>query len=372
VHAGLSPDPTTGAIVTPIYQTTTYVQEAVGKDKGFTYTRSGNPTVAALERQLGALEEATAVSFCTGMAAISGLCLALLKAGDHVLCSDVVYGGTVRVLREVFEGFGVTASFVDTSNIAVTRDAVRPETKLFLIETPANPTLKLTDIAAAASAAHDAGALLAVDNTFLTAASQLAFPLGADIVLYSTTKYIEGHNTTLGGALLARDPDVIERLRFVQNAVGISQSPFDAWLTARGLKTLPGRMDRHADNAEKVARFLESHPKIARVHYPGLASFAQHDLAKRQQRNGGGMLAFEVVGGTEAGIRMMNRVQLCALAENLGAVETLITHPASMTHSPIPAEERRAAGISDGLVRLSVGIERPEDIIDDLNRALES
>ncbi|MFP6685285.1 MAG: PLP-dependent aspartate aminotransferase family protein [Polyangiaceae bacterium] len=372
VHAGLYPDPTTGAVITPIYQTTTYAQEAVGQDKGFTYTRSGNPTVAALQRQLGALEDATALSFCTGMAAISALCLALLKAGDHVLCSDVVYGGTVRVLRQVFERFGVQATFVDTSNIGAIRDAFRPETKLLLIESPANPTLKLTDIAAAASAAHDAGAWLAVDNTFLTAAGQLSFSFGADIVLYSTTKYIEGHNTTVGGAVLARDEAILEKLRFVQNAVGIAQSPFDAWLTLRGIKTLPSRMDRHAKNAEEVAIHLESHPKVARVYYPGLPSFPQYDLAKRQQRDGGGMLAFELVGGVEAGIRLMNAVKLCTLAENLGAVETLITHPASMTHGPIPAEERRAAGISDGLVRLSVGLERADDIIHDLNCALST
>jgi cystathionine beta-lyase/cystathionine gamma-synthase len=371
IHGGLGPDPTTGAILTPIYQSTTYVQEAVGKDKGFTYSRTRNPTVAALERNLGELERALPAScFGTGMAAVTVLFLATLKAGDHVVVSDVVYGGTVRLLRQVFADLGVTATFVDPTDAAALAAAWRPETRLFFVESPANPTLKLTDLAAAAAAAHAAGALLAVDNTLLPSIQE-PLELGADVVLYSTTKYVEGHNATVGGALLTRDPALADRIRFLQNAVGSTQSPFEAWLTLRGLKTLPLRMERHAENAWTIARFLESHPRVERVAYPFLDSFPQLELARRQQRNGGGMIAFEVRGGSAAGIRVMNAVRLCSLAENLGAVETLITHPATMTHAPIPPAEREAIGITDGLVRLSVGLEDPNDLIADLERALE-
>jgi cystathionine beta-lyase/cystathionine gamma-synthase len=372
IHGGQSPDPSTGAILAPIHQSTTYVQSAVGVHKGFTYTRSGNPTVAALERNLGELEGVLpAVAFSTGMAALTALFLATLKAGDHVVVGDVVYGGTVRLLRQVLQPLGIQATFVDTSSIDVLRAAIDARTRLVLIETPANPTLKLTDIAAAASAAHDGGALLAVDNTFLTPVAQRCFDLGADVTVYSTTKYIEGHNATVGGALLARDPALVERFRFVSNAVGFPQSPFEAWLTLRGLKTLPLRMDAHARNALEVARFLEAHPRVRHVAYPGLESFPQAELARAQQKHGGGMIAFELEGGAQAGIRLMNSVRLCALAENLGAVETLITHPASMTHATIPPAERARIGIPDGLVRLSVGLEAPADIIADLARALD-
>ncbi|MHC4598628.1 MAG: trans-sulfuration enzyme family protein [Planctomycetota bacterium] len=373
IHGGLQPDPSTGAILTPIHQSTTFVQEAVGVHKGFTYTRSGNPTVAALEANLGALEGAPpAVSFSTGMSALSGLFLALLEAGDHVVVSDVVYGGTVRLLRRVLARFGVEADFVDTSKPGAIAEAAREQTRLVLIETPANPTLKLTDIGDAARQARDAGALLAVDNTFLTSALQDCFGLGADIVVYSTTKYIEGHNTTVGGAVLSREADVLENVRFIQNAAGIPQTPFESWLTLRGIKTLPFRMDLHSKNGLEVARFLEAHPRVLSVAYPWLDSFPQFELARRQQRGGGGMLSFEVVGGVEAGIRLMNAVRLVSLAENLGAVESLITHPASMTHADVPVEQREAAGITDGLVRLSVGLEDPEDVIADLEEALDA
>jgi cystathionine beta-lyase/cystathionine gamma-synthase len=372
IHGGLAPDPTTGAILTPIYQSTTYVQEAVGKDKGFTYSRTRNPTVAALERNLGELEQSLPAScFATGMAALTVLFLATLKSGDHVVVSDVVYGGTVRLLRQVFADLGVTASFVDPADPAALAAAFRPETRLFLVESPANPTLKLTDLAAAAEAAHAAGALLAVDNTLLPAIQE-PLELGADVVLYSTTKYVEGHNATVGGALLTRNQALADRIRFLQNAVGNIQSPFEAWLTLRGLKTLLLRMERHAANAFVVARFLESHPRVERVAYPFLDSFPQVELARRQQKNGGGMIAFEVVGGTAAGMKMMSSVRLCSLAENLGAVETLVTHPASMTHASIPPAEREAIGITDGLVRLSVGLEDPNDLIADLEQALQA
>jgi cystathionine beta-lyase/cystathionine gamma-synthase len=371
IHGGLAADAATGAILTPIYLASTFVQEAIGRDKGFTYSRSANPTVSALERNLGALEDALpAVCFATGMAALTALCLALLAAGDRVVLSDVVYGGTVRLLRRVLAPFGVVTEQVDTSRPAALAAALAVETRLVVIESPANPTLKLTDIAAAADLAHAAGALLVVDGTLLTPALQRPFDLGADLVVHSTTKYLEGHNATVGGAVLARDAALREEIAFVRNATGSIQSPHEAWLTLRGIKTLPLRMQRHSDNALAVARWLERHPRIERIAYPWLDSFPQLELARRQQSAGGGMIAFEVAGGTAAGIGVMNAVRLCALAENLGAVESLITHPASMTHASIPEAERRAAGIGDGLVRLSVGLEDAADIIDDLDQAL--
>jgi cystathionine beta-lyase/cystathionine gamma-synthase len=373
IHGGLAPDPTTGAILTPIYQSTTFVQEAVGKHKGYTYSRSGNPTVAALERNLGALENALpAACFGTGMAALTALCLGLLAAGDLVVVSDVVYGGTARLLRQVLAAFGVRASFVDTARREELEAAAAKGPRLVLIESPANPTLKLTDLAVAAEIAHAAGALLAVDNTLLSPALQQPFDLGADLVVHSTTKYIEGHNATVGGAVLTRDPELAERIRFVQNAIGAIQSPQEAWLTLRGIKTLEMRMARHSASALAVARFLAAHPRIASVTYPWLDTFPQLELARRQQRAGGGIVAFEVAGGVEAGVRLLAAVRLCALAENLGAVETLITHPASMTHAAMPPEERQAVGIGEGLIRLSVGLEDPADIIDDLDRALRA
>ncbi len=371
IHAGVAPDPSTGAILTPIYQTTTFVQDAVGQDKGYTYTRSGNPTVAALEKKLGALEGvAPAACFATGMAAITALFLSELRSGDHIICSDVVYGGTVRLLDQVLNRFGLEVSYVDTSDLAAIKAAITPATRLIFVETPANPTLKLTDLAAVSDIAKRANLLFVVDNTFLTAALQQPFKFGADVVMYSTTKYIDGHNATVGGALLAHDDELLERLRFVQNAVGFGQSPFEAWLTLQGIKTLSLRLRQHSENALTVARFLEAHDQISCVYYPGLPSFPQHELALRQHGDQGGMLAFEVVGGVDAGIQLMNSVRLCALAENLGTVETLITHPASMTHGPIPQEQRSAVGITDGLVRLSVGLEDPQDIISDLEQAL--
>ncbi len=370
IHAGISPDPTTGAILTPIFQTTTYVQEAVGVHKGYTYSRSANPTVLALEKNLGALDEVErAVCFSTGMAATTALCLTLLQSGDHIVCSDVVYGGTVRLLREVLIKFGVSTSFVDTADPAKVRSAITANTKLIFIETPANPTLKLTDIQAIAQVAREKKILLAVDNTFLTAALQQPFKLGADIILYSTTKYIDGHNATVGGALLAKDPALVERFIYLRNAVGSIQTPFNAWLTLQGVKTLQIRLQQHSHNALLVANYLNSHPKVEQVTYPGLNSFPQYELAKRQQAADGGLLTFEVKGGYEQAIKLMQAVRLCSLAENLGSVETLITHPASMTHGPVPVEQRRAIGISDGLIRLSVGLENPEDIIKDFEQA---
>ncbi|HBL27255.1 MAG TPA: cystathionine gamma-synthase [Acidobacteria bacterium] len=373
LHAGASPDPATGAILTPIYQSTTFVQEAVGVHKGFTYSRSGNPTVAALERRLAALEGGEhALCFATGLAATTALALGLLKGGDRVLVSDVAYGGTVRLFREVLPPFGVQAEFVDTAKPECLAEALRTPARLVFLETPANPTLKLTDLAACADLAHAAGALVVVDNTILTPVLQRPFELGADIVLHSTTKYIDGHNATVGGALLARDAALHERLVWVRNATGAIQSPFNAWLTLQGVKTLPLRMERHCANALQVARFLEGHPRVTAVSYPGLDSFPQRELALRQHRAGGALLAFEVEGGTEAGIRVLNNTRLCSLAENLGAAETLITHPVSMTHGSVPVEQRLATGITEGLIRLSVGLENPDDLIADLRRALSA
>lgn len=373
LHAGAFPDPATGAILTPIYQSTTFVQEAVGVHKGYTYSRSGNPTVTALERRLAALEGAEhATCWATGLAATTGLALALLKAGDRVIVSDVAYGGTVRLFRQVLPPFGIQADFVDASDPARLAEALGTPARFVFLETPANPTLKLSDISEAARLSHAAGALLVVDNTILTPVLQRPFELGADIVLHSTTKYIEGHNATVGGALITRNAEIHERLAFLRNAIGAIQSPFQAWLTLQGVKTLPLRMERHSANALRVARFLADHPRVTRVFYPGLDSFPQRVLASRQHRGGGALLAFEVEGGTEAGIRVLNSTRLCALAENLGSAETLITHPASMTHAAVPSEQRLATGITDGLVRLSVGLENPDDIIDDLRRALSA
>lgn len=371
IHAGTTPDPTTGAIITPIYQTTTFVQQAVGQDKGFTYSRTGNPTVAALEARLGALEGGLAACcFATGMAATTALALAVLKAGDHVVLSDVVYGGTSRLFRQVLEKFGVHSHFVDTSNLAALATALQSPTRLLFLETPANPTLKLTDLTAACKLGKEAGAIVAVDNTFLTAALQKPFVHGADVVVYSTTKYIEGHNSTVGGALIVQDAKLHEDIVFIKGTAGCTQSPFDSWLTLRGIKTLSLRINQHSANALVVATFLESHPAVANVYYPGLPSFKQYQLACRQQASGGGMLSFDLHGGSQVAIDLMNALQLCALAENLGSVETLVTHPASMTHASVPEEERHRLGISEGLVRLSVGLEDATDIIADLTQAL--
>lgn len=374
LHAGAEPDPTTGAIVPPIYQTTTYRQTAVGQDKGYTYSRSGNPTVTALEKRLAALEGAEyATCYGTGLAATTTLCLALLQAGERVILGQAIYGGTVRLVRQVLSRFGVTADFVDTSDLSALAAALQQgPTRFVFIETPANPTLRLTDIAAAAQLAHAHGALLVVDNTLLTPALQRPLDLGADVVLHSTTKFIEGHNATVGGALVVSDAELHEKFAFTRNASGAIQAAFPAWLTLQGVKTLPVRIAQHCANALEIATWLAQQPQITRLYYPGLPSFPQYELACRQQKAGGALIALEVAGGTEAGLQLMNAVKLCALAENLGSAETLITHPASMTHAAVPTAQRVAAGITDGLVRLSVGLENPADIIADLAQALPS
>jgi cystathionine beta-lyase/cystathionine gamma-synthase len=372
IHAALVPDATTGAILPSICQSTTYVQEAVGEHLGHTYSRASNPTVSALELAIGSLENAPeAVCFGTGMAATHALFLALLKSGDHVIVSDVVYGGTHRLLSQVLEHLGIEATFVDATNPDAIRAAARKNTKLIFIETPGNPTLKLIDIRVVSVVADALKVPLVVDNTFLTAVGQRPLDLGATASLYSTTKHIEGHNSTVGGAIVSRDVALLEKLQFIRKTVGSIQSPFNAWLTLRGLKTLPLRLKQHTINAHEVARWLEQQPSVTHVAYPGLESFPQAALAKRQHILHGGLLSFEVRGGVEAGRAVMNNVKLCCLAENLGAVETLITHPATMTHGDVPRDQRDATGITDGLIRLSVGLEDPADIIADLAQALE-
>jgi cystathionine beta-lyase/cystathionine gamma-synthase len=373
LHGGTCPDPVTGAMLTPIYQTTTYAQRIVGQDKEFTYSRSANPTVSALERRLAVLEGAEfCTCYATGLAATTALCLALLRSGDRVVVSQAVYGGTVRLFQQVLAPFGVEADFIDTADEKALAQALKRPARFVFIETPANPTLKLTDIQLASWLSHEAGALLVVDNTLLTPALQRPFDFGADVVLHSTTKFIEGHNATIGGALITGDAKLQEQFAFIRNAIGAIQSPFPAWLTLQGVKTLAMRMLWHSENAIEIARFLESHQRVSSVIYPGLRSFPQYELAQRQQRAGGGLIAFEVEGGVNAGIRLMNSVRLCTLAENLGAAETIITHPSSMTHADVSPEQRTAAGITDGLVRLSVGLEDAKDLIADLEQALKA
>lgn len=373
IHAGVTPDPTTGAILTPIYQSTTFVQESVDSylAKGFSYSRSGNPTVRALEKKLTALEGgADTTCYGTGMSAVSCTMLAFLGAGDHAVVSDVAYGGTYRLCTKVLTRFGVEFSFADTSNPDDVRKRVKKNTKLFLTETPANPTMKCSDIAAISAIAKEAGAVHVVDNTFLTPYYQRPLELGADLSLHSTTKYFDGHNATVGGAVVAKTADLDEKLRFVQNSTGAIMSPMVAWLTLQGTKTLAVRMDQQSASAMAIAKFLEKHPKVIKVAYPGLESFPQHELSKRQASGFGAMMWFEVEGGVKAGKKLMDTIDVWTLAENLGSVESLITHPVTMTHSAVEEAERKRVGITDGLVRLSVGLEDTDDLVGALDKAL--
>ena len=373
VHAGVEPDPVTGAILTPIHQTTTYVQPSVDRyrERGYSYSRSHNPTVRALETKLAALEGGVdGCAFGTGMAAVHAVMLAFLGAGDHAIVSDVAFGGTLRLCRQVLARFGVDFTFADTSDPAAVEASVRGETRLILTETPANPTLKLTDVAAVSGIAHTCGILHVVDNTLLTPWYQRPFELGADLVVHSTTKYLDGHNATVGGAVVCTTESQAGAVRFVQNAAGSIMSPFVAWLTLQGCKTLSVRLEAQSAAAAEVAGYLESHPKVERVIYPGLASFPQHALASRQASGYGAVVCCEVRGGAEAGRRVMDAAGLWSLAENLGAVESLVTHPVTMTHANLAPEERGRLGITDGLIRLSVGLETPADLIADLEQAL--
>ncbi|MHB8532904.1 MAG: trans-sulfuration enzyme family protein [Solirubrobacteraceae bacterium] len=370
LHAGQEPDPSTGAIITPIYATSTYVQEELGRHKGFEYGRTQNPTRLALERNVAAIEcGKEAFAFASGMAAI-GAIATMLKSGDHVIVSDNTYGGTFRLFDKVLTRYQLTFSYVDTSNLDLVARAVTPATKMLFVETPTNPMFKITDLRAAAELAHAHHVRLVVDNTFASPYIQRPIELGADLVTHSTTKYLNGHSDSVGGVVIAQRDDDIEWLKFVQNAEGAILSPWDSWLVLRGTKTLPLRMKAHNANGMALAEFLAAHPKVRHVYYPGLPNHPQHALAARQMNGFGGMLSFEL-GSLEAARRLLNGVRLHALAESLGGVESLISHPATMTHASIPADRRAALGITDGLVRISTGVEDIEDLKADLSQALD-
>ncbi len=369
IHAGQKPDPTTGAVMTPIYQTSTYVQAGVGQHKGYEYSRTGNPTRTALENCLAAMEGGKyGLAFSSGMAAIDTV-LRLVAPGEHVLAGNDVYGGTFRLLDKVLKGYGVEYSFVEMTDLGAVKSGLRPNTRMVLLETPTNPRLKLFDIAAISELAHanSARTLVMVDNTFATPYLQRPLALGADIAVHSTTKYLGGHSDVVGGAAILNDDEAHERLKFLQNAVGAVPGPMDCWLVLRGVKTLPVRMDRHAENALAVAQFLSDHPQVKEVIYPGLADHPQYKLAQRQMRNGGGMIALVLNGGAEAARRMVARTRLFALAESLGGVESLIEVPAAMTHA---STQGSPLEVSAGLIRISVGLEHKDDLIADLAQAL--
>ncbi len=380
IHAGMTLDPHTGALATPIYQTSTFVFPSVeegarrfaGEDGGYIYSRLGNPTVSVLEQKVAALEKAEAgLAFASGMAAVSAVILGLVRTGDHILCSKGLYGCTYGFLNLLQERFNVSYTLCDMSNEKALAEAINPRTRVIYVETPINPTMELVDLSLAAKYAKQAGAYTVVDNTFLSPYLQRPIEHGCDFVIHSATKYIGGHGDVIAGIAVGPKEKIDEMRLTTQKDIGGILSPFDAYLLIRGLKTLAVRLDRHCANAQQVAEFLEQHSKVAHVYYPGLPSFAQHELAKRQMDGFGGIISFELKGGMEAAIRMMNRVSLCKRAVSLGDVDSLIQHPASMTHSVVPKEEREKMGITDGLIRLSVGIEDVEDIIHDLAQALE-
>ena len=371
LHAAIKPDLTTGSIVTPLHQTATYVMEEVGKDKGFDYARSANPTRQMMEDHLAALDSGKyGVAFSSGMAAVDS-CLKLLKTGDHVICSDDVYGGTYRLFNQLLINYNLHFTYVDTSFPEKIEKAIRPETKMIWAETPTNPLLKITDLNAVAKIAKKHDLIFGIDTTFITPVFLRPLEFGADLVIHSTTKYLSGHSQLIGGVVITNREDLFDQLKFVQNTVGAIPSPFDCWLTLLGVKTLDIRMKKHASNAQGVAEFLENHPKVASVTYPGLPSHPMYQVAKEQMSGFSGMISFELTGGISAGKTLMNSVELAQIAESLGSVETMIAHPATMTHTVIPKEERLASGLTDGLVRLSVGIENLNDIINDLEMALE-
>ncbi|HEX9305490.1 MAG TPA: PLP-dependent aspartate aminotransferase family protein [Thermoanaerobaculia bacterium] len=371
IHAGNAPDPRTGAVAVPIYQTSTYVQEALGKHKGYEYARTQNPTRAALEENLAVLEGgAGACAFASGMAAITAVST-FVKAGEHAVCSNLTYGGTYRYFTKIQARYGVEFTFVDTADAEAVRGAMRANTKLLHLETPTNPMMTLCDIPLLAQIAHERGALVVVDNTFASPYLQRPLDLGADFAVHSTTKFLNGHSDSVGGVAVAKDPAHLEWLAFVQNSSGAILSPFDSWLVLRGIKTLVVRMERHETNAREIARYLSEHPKVRKTYYPGLPDHPQFDLARRQMKGFGAMISFDV-GSLEAARALLARVRLCSLGESLGGVETLISHPATMTHGSIPEEEREKLGITMGLVRISVGIEDVEDLVADLAQALQA
>lgn len=372
VHAGVEPDPLTGAVMTPIYQTSTYAQEAPGRHKGYEYARTQNPTRTALQKALAELENGCeAVCFSSGMAAADAV-MKLLNPGDHVLCSNDVYGGTYRLFTRTFQRYGLSFSFEDLTQIGKLADYFKPNTRLIWLETPSNPLLKIIDIEAVAKVAQNFGALLCVDNTFASPFLQNPLDLGADIVVHSATKYLGGHSDVVHGAVVVKNAELAEALRFNQNSTGAVPGPMDCFLVLRGIKTLALRMERHSQNAIEIAHFLKQHSSVAKVYYPGLADHPGHAVAARQMRGFGGMIAFRLKNDRmESAVRVASATKIFTLAESLGGVESLIGHPASMTHASIPSEERLKNGITDGLLRLSVGIEDAEDLIHDLEQALE-
>lgn len=369
IHAGNDPDPATGAVSVPIYQTSTYAQEGLGKHKGFEYARTQNPTRLALEKNIAALEGAEfGYAFASGMSAIDAV-LKLVKGGEHVILGDNTYGGTYRLFSRVLSNYGVEHTLVDTSDVTGIEQAFRPNTKMVFVETPTNPVMTVTDLSAVAEIAHARGVKVVCDNTFMSPYLQRPMDFGVDIVVHSTTKYLNGHSDSVGGFVALNDAEDAEWIKFIQNSVGAILSPFDSFLVLRGTKTLAVRMEAHDRNGRQVAAFLAEHPGVQKVHYPGLVSHPQHEVAKRQQRGFGGMVAFET-GSLDNARKVLERVRLCTLGESLGGVESLISHPATMTHASVPAEKREKIGITDGLVRVSVGIEDVEDIIADLDAAL--
>jgi len=369
VHAGIEPDPSTGSLMTPVHLTSTYHQEELGVNKGYEYARVSNPTRTALEKNIAALEGGKeGLAFGSGMAAISAL-FHLLKSGDHVVASRNVYGGTYRIGKLVLNNYGLNFDFVDSTNLRTIESSITSATKMVFIETPTNPTMEITDLAGVSRLCKSHGIISIVDNTFATPYLQTPMEFGIDVVLHSATKYLNGHSDMLGGLIVVNRPDLNEQLRFIQKSVGGILSPFEAWMCLRGIKTLPLRMDRHCSNAMEVAKFLKKQRSVKAVNYPGLPSHPQHKLAKRQMRGFGGMISFDLGSEDKAKV-FLKRVKLCALAESLGGVESLISHPATMTHASVPPEQRRTIGVTDGLVRISVGIEDVEDIIADLKQAL--
>ncbi len=369
IHAGNEPDTATGAVSVPIYQTSTYAQDALGKHKGYEYARTQNPTRSALEKNIAALEGAKfGYAFASGMSAIDA-CLKLVKAGDHVILGDNTYGGTFRLFDKVLKDYGIEFDLVDTTDISKVEQAFKPNTKMVFVETPTNPVMSITDLKAVSETAHAHGARVVCDNTFMSPYLQRPMEFGVDIVVHSTTKYLNGHSDSIGGFVALDDEKDAERIQFIQNSIGAILSPFDSFLVLRGTKTLAVRMQAHDRNGRQVANFLTEHPKIEKVYYPGLVSHPQHELAKTQQKGFGGMVSFET-GSLENAKAVLENVKLCILGESLGGVESLISHPATMTHASVPQEKRDELGITEGLVRISVGIEDVEDILEDLDQAL--
>ncbi len=372
IHIGQEPDPTTGATITPIYQTSTFTQDGLGKHKGYEYSRTGNPTRFALETALASLENGKyGLCFASGLAATTTI-LCLLKSGDEIVAGDDLYGGTIRLFNRVFSNFNIKTIYVDCKDPKNFESAITPKTKLIWLETPTNPMLRLCDIKSIGGIAKQKKIMLCVDNTFASPYFQQPLDLGADMVVHSTTKYLGGHSDVVGGAIILNDKDIYEKIKFYQNAIGGTPGPFDSWLVLRGIKTLAVRMKKHEENAMKVAEFLEKHPKIKKVNYPGLKSHPQYELAKKQMSGFGGMISFEVNGDKEATKKIVESTELFALAESLGGVESLINHPFTMTHVGVPAEHKARLGIVENLIRLSVGIEDTNDLINDLKKALES